>query len=111
MKTYGGICWLPCANEWQTWNNGETLKALVSSARRPEKLELLRKTSRWTSFDTFSTVPGFDKPSSALLPWKASYVSRTEEMRGLDASESEMLADRFSGTTGIVCIGKTGGTW
>lgn len=51
-------------------------KLLLSSARRPEKIWLVRKTSRWTSFAIASTVPGFFKPSASLRAWKELYVSK-----------------------------------
>jgi len=40
------------------WKSGDALKALLSSALKPENMRLLRKTSRWTSLDIPSTVPG-----------------------------------------------------
>jgi hypothetical protein len=53
---------------------GATLKAFVMSARSPEKLWLLRKTSRCTSFAMPSIVPGFDNPNASLRSWKPIYV-------------------------------------
>ena len=53
----------------ETWNSGAALKAFVSSARKPEKLRLFRKTSFCTSFAIFSTVPGFDSPNASLRSW------------------------------------------
>lgn len=54
-----------------TWNNGAALNALVSSARKPEKLRLFKKTPRCTSLPMFSTVPGFDSPNASLRSWNA----------------------------------------
>jgi len=98
MKTYGGICWFPEEKEWQTWNSGDTLNALVNSARRPEKAKLFRKTSRYTSLFTFSTVPGFDRPRRARLVWKWSYVSRNVLKTGLfvNAPSAPLLDCCFS---------------
>ena len=53
------------------------LKALVKSARMPVKVELFRNTSRWTSFETPSVVPGFDKPRASLLSENDVYASFT----------------------------------
>lgn len=61
-------------NECEIWNMGATLNAFVISARSPEKLWLLRKTSRWTSFAMPSMVPGFDKPNASRLSWNPTYV-------------------------------------
>ena len=66
MYEYGGCSCEPMDSEWATWKRGAALKALVSSARRPEKLELLRKTSRCTSLAMFSTVPGLLRPRASL---------------------------------------------
>lgn len=74
-KAYGGICCEPWEKACETWKRGATLKALVRSARRPEKDRLLRKTSRCTSFATFSTVPGLDSPRASLRAWNEVYVS------------------------------------
>lgn len=65
----------PIDRECATWKRGAALNALVSSARRPEKLELFRKTSRWTSRAMFSTVPGLDSPNASLRSWNAEYTS------------------------------------
>lgn len=58
-----------------TWNIGAMLIDFVRSARRPEKLRLLRKTPLWTSLATFSTAPGFDKPNASRFSEKAAYRS------------------------------------
>ena len=77
-------------------------KLLFSSARRPEKVWLVRRTSRWTSFAMLSTVPGFDSPSALLRSWKDLYVSR---------KVSTMLLVRGGGRPvgkGAVSMGITG---
>jgi hypothetical protein len=74
MYEYGGITCDPIDSECATWNSGAALKALVSSARRPEKLELFRKTSRCTSLAMFSTVPGLASLNASLRSWNASYT-------------------------------------
>lgn len=66
MYEYGGMTCDPIDNEWATWKSGVALNAFVSSARRPEKLELFKKTSRWTSRAMFSTVPGLLRPNASL---------------------------------------------
>lgn len=60
--------------ECEIWNIGATLNAFVISARSPEKLWLLRNTSRWTSFAIPSMVPGFDNPNASLRSWNPIYV-------------------------------------
>ena len=72
---YGGRACDPLANAWETLKYGLTLKALVRSALRPENIELVRKTSRCTSFAILSTDPGFDNPNAALRSEKDVYVS------------------------------------
>lgn len=47
----------------------------MRSALRPENIELVRKTSRCTSFAILSTDPGFDSPNAALRSEKDVYVS------------------------------------
>jgi hypothetical protein len=64
-------------SECATWNSGAALKAFVSSARRPEKLELFRKTSRCTSRAMPSTVPGLASPNASLRSLNAAYTSST----------------------------------
>lgn len=54
------------ANWCETWNSGVMLKILVRSARTPVNMELLRKTSRCTSLESVSIVPGLERPSLAL---------------------------------------------
>jgi hypothetical protein len=71
MYEYGGCSCEPIDSECATWKSGAALKALVSSARRPEKLELFRKTSRVTSRAMPSTVPGLGSPSDSLRSWYA----------------------------------------
>lgn len=82
MNTYGGICWLPALKLWHTWKSGDMEKAFCNSALKPEKAELLRKTSRVTSFETFSTVPGFDRPRASRFAWKALMTLVMEETIG-----------------------------
>jgi hypothetical protein len=77
MYEYGGWSCEPIDSECATWNSGAALKAFVSSARRPEKLELFRKTSRCTSRAMLSTVPGLARPSASLRSWNAAYTSST----------------------------------
>lgn len=81
-----------CKTTFGTTYKGFRLKALVRSARRPENIKFVVRTSRWTSveggvsaqlwemlacdikgctgdvpFAIFSTKPGFVKPSFPLL--------------------------------------------
>jgi len=106
MYEYGGMTCDPMDSECATWNRGAALKALVSSARRPEKLELFRKTSRWTSLAMFSTVPGLLRPNASLRSWNASYTFR-------NCANGPVLAargrDRMSATAcscaGLNCSG------
>jgi len=44
---------------------------------------LFINTSRWTSFATFSTVPGLDRPSASLRAWNEAYVSLMVDTREL----------------------------
>ena len=59
----------PC----EVWNIGETENAFVISARSPVNIWLVTKTSRVTSFEIFSTMPGLESPRDSLLSWKAVY--------------------------------------
>ena len=69
---YGG-CPPPCPpptpilKAWLTWKSGVALNIFVISARSPEKVRLVRKTSRSTSFAMLSMLPGFDKPKASRL--------------------------------------------
>lgn len=77
MYEYGGCSCDPIDSECATWNSGAALKAFVSSARRPEKLELFKKTSRCTSLAIPSTVPGLASPNASLRSWNAEYALST----------------------------------
>lgn len=77
----------PMANWCETWNRGVMLKILVRSARTPVNMPLLRKTSRWTSRDRLSIVPGLVRPSLARRSWMELMASpNADEMGFLKAT-------------------------
>lgn len=76
----------------------------VSSARMPVNMELLRKTSRSTSFEIFSTLPGFDRPNFALRSEKESHASAI-----MEASWLLVKGDRIDPVEGASCANTSAG--
>ena len=79
---------------------------MFNSARRPEKVWLVRKTSLCTSFEMLSTVPGLLSPSAALRSWKDLYVSRKMSKTPLVlGAGGERLPGLVTSTGGIAIAG------
>ena len=83
-KVYGESICEPAEKAWLIWKSGAMEKLLFNSARRPEKVWLVRKTLLWTSDAMLSTVPGLLRPSAALRSWNDLYVSRTASTTPLE---------------------------
>jgi hypothetical protein len=101
-KVYGFSDWEPVDNECDTWNSGATLKALVMSARRPEKADPLRKTSRSTSFAMLSIVPGLDSPNASLRSCRFAYASASRLTTAL-VVKKERASESFSERVAMLC--------
>jgi hypothetical protein len=114
-KVYGESIWEPAEKAWLIWKSGEMEKLLFNSARRPEKVWLVRKTLLWTSEAMLSTVPGLLRPSAALRSWNDLYVSRIESttppVRGAGCEREPGLVTSIGSAlalTGTTGTGTTG---
>jgi hypothetical protein len=85
-KAYGGRLPVePIENACDTRNRGETPKTLVRSARRPENMKLVKRTSFCTSLARLSIVPGLGRLSKALRSENEEYASLIAAAAGFSA--------------------------
>jgi len=103
-KVYGESCCEPAEKAWLIWKSGDIEKLLLSSARKPEKVWLVRNTSLCTSFEMLSTVPGLLSPRAALRSWKDLYVSRKTSKTPLVLGDGAMRVSGLVTSMGGMAI-------